>query len=143
MRKRTKWELTKWKVDQMEIDKVGIDKVVINPYSVLYAHTGATHFTVAITHVYRLNNFLYQECDVRMDCACTFLLPEAPGNHRDNERSMRANLYIVPSQLRMAICYQYESVYFPAPYADNQLLCSLCRPKRGHAMNSAGFKHNN
>ena len=22
----------------------------------------------------------------------------------------------------MAICYQYESAYFPAPYADNQLL---------------------
>ena len=131
MRKRTKWELTKWKVDQMGIDKVGIDKVVIKPYS------------VAITHVYRLNNFLYQECNVRMDCACTFLLPEAPGNHRDNERSMRANLCIVPSQLRMAICYQYESAYFPSPYADNQLLCSLCCPKRGHAMNSAGFKHNN
>ena len=31
------------------------------------------------------------------------------------------------------ICYQYESAYFPTPYADNQLLCSLCDPKRGHA----------
>ena len=30
----------------------------------------------------------------------------------------------------MVICYQYESAYFPAPYADNQLLCSLCGPKR-------------
>ena len=28
---------------------------------------------------------------------------------------------ILPLQLRMAICYQYESAYFPAPYADNQL----------------------
>ena len=26
---------------------------------------------------------------------------------------------------KMAICYQYESAYFPAPYTDNQLLCSL------------------
>ena len=31
---------------------------------------------------------------------------------------------------RMAIYYPYESAYFPGPYADNQLLCSLCGPKR-------------
>ena len=43
----------------------------------------------------------------------------------------------------MAICYLYESAYFPAPYADNQLLYSLCDPKRSHAFNSASFKHNN
>ena len=30
----------------------------------------------------------------------------------------------------MAICYQYESTYFLAPYVDNQLLCSLCGPRR-------------
>ena len=41
----------------------------------------------------------------------------------------------------MAICYWYESAYFPAPYIDNQLLCSLC-PKWSHTFNSAGFKHN-
>ena len=46
-------------------------------------------------------------------------------------------------QLGMAICYQYESAYFPTPYADNQLLCSLCGPKRSHALNSVGCKHNN
>ena len=33
----------------------------------------------------------------------------------------------------MMICYQYESAYFPVPYVDNQLLCSLCGPKRSHA----------
>ena len=46
-------------------------------------------------------------------------------------------------QLGMAICYQYEDAYFPAPYADSQLLCSLCDPKRSPTFNSAGFKHNN
>ena len=49
---------------------------------------------------------------------------------------------LLPLQLGIAICYQYESAYFPAPYADNQLLCSLCGLKRSHAFNSAGFKHN-
>ena len=39
--------------------------------------------------------------------------------------------------------YLYESTYFPTPYADNQLLCSLCGPKWSHAINSVGFKHNN
>ena len=48
-----------------------------------------------------------------------------------------------PLQLGMAICYQYESAYFPTPYADNQLLCSLCDPKWSHASDSAGSKHNN
>ena len=50
---------------------------------------------------------------------------------------------LLPLQLGIAICYQYESAYFPAPYADNQLLCSCCGPKRSHAFNSAGCKHNN
>jgi len=31
---------------------------------------------------------------------------------------------LLPLQLGMAICYQYESAYFPAPNADNQLLCN-------------------
>ena len=37
-------------------------------YYVDHAHTGATHFsfTVAITHVCQLNNFLYQEFDAHM-----------------------------------------------------------------------------
>ena len=50
---------------------------------------------------------------------------------------------LLPLQLGMAICYQDESAYFPAPYLDNQLICSLCDPKRSRAFNSAGFKHNN
>ena len=34
---------------------------------------------------------------------------------------------LLPLQLEMAICYRYKSaLIFPVPYADNQLLCSLC-----------------
>ena len=47
---------------------------------------------------------------------------------------------LLPLQLVMPICYQNESAYFPAPYVDNQLFCSLCAPKQSHAFNSAGFK---
>jgi len=41
-------------------------------YYVHYAHTGATHFSfkVAKTHVCQLNNFLYQEFDVRVAYVC-------------------------------------------------------------------------
>ena len=59
------------------------------------------------------------------------------------ERSKTIIHAMHPLQLWMAICYQYESAYFPAPYADNQLLCSLCDPKRSHASDSAGSKCNN
>ena len=30
--------------------------------------------------------------------------------------------------------------YFPAPYANNQLICSLRGPKQSHAFDSAGSK---
>ena len=43
---------------------------------------------------------------------------------------------LLPMQLGMVICYQYKSAYFPVPYVDNQLLCSLCGLKRSHAFNS-------
>ena len=42
---------------------------------------------------------------------------------------------IVPLQLGMAICYQYESTYFPAPYADNHAAASFCGPKQSHTFN--------
>ena len=41
-----------------------------------------------ITHMCQL---LYQEFDARAWPTCTFILPEARGNRRDNERSERAN----------------------------------------------------
>ena len=50
---------------------------------------------------------------------------------------------LLPLQLGMAMYHQYESAYFPVPYADNQLFFSLCGLKQSHAFNSAGFKHNN
>ena len=38
----------------------------------------------------------------------------------------------LPLQLGMAICYQYESAYFPVPNADNQLFCSLWSEAESH-----------
>ena len=44
---------------------------------------------------------------------------------------------IAPSAaIGMGICYQYESANFSAPYADNQLLCSLCGLKQSHPYNN-------
>ena len=45
-------------------------------------------------------------------------------------------------QLGVAIRYQYESAYFPVPYADNQLLCNLCGPKWSHAFYSVSRSSN-
>ena len=59
---------------------------------------------------------------------------------------IKAKVYLciaVSLQLEMGRCYQYESTYFPAPYANNQLFCSLCSSKQIHAFNCGGFKHNN
>lgn len=56
---------------------------------------------------------------------------------------IKAKVYLciaVSLQLEMGICYQYEST---APYANNQLFCSLCSSKQIHEFNSEGFKHNN
>ena len=44
---------------------------------------------------------------------------------------------LLPLQLAMVICNQYENAYFPMLYADNHLLCSLCGLKQSHAFNSA------
>ena len=46
------------------------------------------------------------------------ILPQARGNHRDNERRERASELklihaLLPLQLGMLICYQYESAFFP------------------------------
>ena len=100
-------------------------------------------------------------CIKNLTCACprcTYILPEACGNHRYNmsEASERTKAKVFPrltwmtscfaasvaqsgvTQLGMAICYQYESASFPAPYTDDRLLCSLCGPKWGHAFNATG-----
>ena len=92
-------------------------------------------------------------CIKNSTCACprcTYILPEACGNHRDNmsEASERtkARFYpcIAPSAARDGnMLSVYESASFPALYTDDQLLCSLCGPKWSHTFNAAGFKHNN
>ena len=93
-------------------------KYYAQTYYVHYTHTRATHFsfTVAITpHVSTHVSRIRRAHD----------LPEEHDNHRDNERSERANESkdfihaLLPLQLGMVICYQYESAYFPAPYAAN------------------------
>ena len=50
------------------------------------------------------------------------------------ENTMRKHTLpiLLPPQLGMAICYQYESAYFPAPYADNQQFCSLWPEAESH-----------
>ena len=123
-------------------------------YYIHYAHTRATHFsfTLAITHNLPVHVNSIISCiknSMRAWPTCTYILSEAHGNHRDNERSeeqIKAKFFFIramhPLQLGMAICYQYERTYFPAPYADNQLLCSLCDTKRSHASDSAGSKYN-
>ena len=43
-----------------------------------------------------------------------------------SEASERIKGKVLFMQLGIAIRYQYGSAYFPAPYADNQLLCNVC-----------------
>ena len=119
-----------------------LGKYYAQTYYVHYAHTGATHFTSTVAIMY-MCQLLYQEFDTRMAYMCTYILPEAHGNHRDNASELKLIHALLPLQLGMAICYQYESAYFPMSYVDNQLLCSLCGPKQSRTFNSAGFKHNN
>ena len=57
-------------------------------YTTLTLELRTSASTVAIMHVCQL---LYQEFDARMAYTCTYILPEARGNHRDNEQSERAS----------------------------------------------------
>ena len=81
-------------------------KYYAQTYQVHYTHTGATHlsFTVAIAHVCQLNNFLYQEFNTRM----AYIAQEV------SELKQRFYSCIAPFA---AICYQYESAYFPSCFA--------------------------
>ena len=62
-----------------------------------------------------------------MDYTYTDILPEATLETMSELNLIQA---LLPLQLGMAICYHYESAYFPVAYTDNQLLSSLCDPKR-------------
>ena len=87
-----------------------------NVLCTLYVQTGAAHlsFTVAITH-------MYQEFDTREAYVHVYIETISEANER-----MKAKVCIAPSAaIGMVICYLHESTYFPAPYVNNQLLCSL------------------
>ena len=93
----------------------------------------------------QLNNFLYRRAHDLRACIYTTRSIETMSEARER---IKANVFFIhamhPLQLGMAICYQYESAYFSAPCADNQLLCTLCDQKRSHASDSAGeSKRNN
>ena len=51
----------------------------------------------------------------------------------ESEQIKRLIHALLPLQLGMAICNQYECAYFPVLYPDNQLLWSLCDSKLSHA----------
>ena len=112
-----------------------IQKYYAQTYYEHYAHTGATHFsfTVAITHVCQL---IPVSRIPRAQSLRARIMSEA-----SSER-IKANLLF----MYCSLCsqgwryYQYESAYFPAPYADNQLLCSLCDPKQSHAFEFCGLQ---
>ena len=106
-----------------------------------YAHTGATNFSFSSS-----NNAHVSTPVSRIRCAHGLYVHVY--TTRKKQRVKQASKLklihpLLPMQLGMAVCYQYESAYFPTPYADNQLLCSLCGLKQSHAFNSAGFKYNN
>ena len=90
------------------------------------------HFSFNSSNNARVSNSCIKN-STRAWPTCTYILPEAHDNLRDNERKWASELKLIHVllllQLGIAIvCYQYdyENTYFPAPYTDNQLLCSLC-----------------
>ena len=126
-----------------------LQKYYVQTYYVHFAHTRASHFsfTVPITHVCQPNNFSRM---TRARPTCTYIYYQ---KHMATIETMsearewiKVKVFIhalLPLQLGMVICYQYESAYFPMPYANSELLCSLCDPKRNHSFDSAGSKHSN
>jgi len=104
-------------------------------------HTGATHFSFKVAIMHNLNSII--SCiDARMTYVHVYTNRSI---ETMSELKQRFFCYAMhPLQLGMSICYQYESAYFPAPCADNQLLCTLCDPKRSHTSDSVGeSKRNN
>ena len=79
-------------------------------YTTLTLELRTSASTAAIMHVCQLVN------QTRTWPACTYILPQARGNHRDNERSERIKAYscTAPSAARDAdMRYQYKSAFFP------------------------------
>ena len=113
----------------------------------IYAHTGATYFGFNSSNN-DVCRFLFQEFDADLRAhARKYYQKHVATIETVSEAIERIKVYscIAPSAASDGdmLVYQYEIAYFPAPYPDNQLLCSLCGPKRSHAFNSVGFKHSN
>ena len=96
----------------------------LSAYTALTLELRTSASTVAITHVCQL---LHQEFDARMACVHVYYQKHVATMGTMSEASERNKLIhaLLRLQLGMAICYQYEGAYFPAPYVDNQQLCSL------------------
>ena len=54
-----------------------------------YAHTGATHFSFNSSDSARVSTSVSWIRRAHALRACTYILPEARGNHRDNERTAK------------------------------------------------------
>ena len=106
-------------------------------YYVHYPHTVATHFIV----------FSFNSCNnVRVSTPVSRIRRAHGLRACIHYQKYMATIETISEaseclfmQLGMAICYQHENAYFPTPYADSQLLYSLCDPKWSHAFNSAGW----
>ena len=112
-------------------------------------HTGAAHFSVTVAITHDLNSIFpvsthAHDLRARIHYQKHMATIETMSEARERIKAKIFFIHVMhPLQLGMAICYQYESAYFPVPYADNQLLCSLCDLKRSHISDSVGFKCNN
>ena len=95
-------------------------KILCANIYVNYAHTRATHFsfTVAITHVCPLNNFLYQEFDARMTYVHIYTTrstwqPQRQWAKRESELKQRFYSCIDPTEARvgdmLSVCERFFS----------------------------------
>ena len=79
-------------------------------YYIHHSHIGPTHFSFSTC---------VNSCIKNSMCAwptCTYILPEARGNHRVKQVIM-SELKFIRALLGMAICYQYERIYITSSFA--------------------------
>ena len=96
-------------------------------YTTLTLELRTSASRIAITHVCRL---LYQEFDARMAYVHVYTMRSTWQPSRQwVKRVSKLNLIhaLLPLQLGMAICYQFESAYFPAPRITSYFPASAAR----------------
>ena len=101
-----------------------LQKYYAQTYRVHYTHTDATHFGFNSS-----NNACVSTPVSRIQRTHSLRTHQRLVATIETMSKLRLIHALLPLHLGMAICYQYESAYFPAPYVDNQLLCSFCGPK--------------